>query len=269
MKYLRTLFIILCTTFILASCKVQIKDSPSQNKVNTGDIKVDGIYKMNIIGPTINTIGLRGIDTNNVITQVGVIDNYHGKYGISGHFYYNLDSISSYEIGGNTSIFDKRIFQSYDYPSYLDKIDINKLVLVYFKRPTLREAPQVVAYSKIVDMKHRMNNIQSIRFDGKVQDSDIIIDAVAVIKENKNYKLVSNYMTYNVLGNIPKEMSDAAIKQPNEEFPTVDINKYFVVYMTAFTTNKSDNGEENYSVKVITYSPVTGGEPVNMDEQGF
>lgn len=250
------------------------KDSQTENvskslEEKNSDIKIDGVYKMNIIGPTPNTIGLRSYDTNNVITQIGVVDCFQDKYGISGHFYYDSDSISGYEIGGNTSIFDKRIFQLYVYPNYPDKIDINKLVLVYFKRPTLQEAPQVVAYSKIVDMKHRMNNIQNIRFDGKVQSSDILIDAVAVIKENENYRLVSHSITYNVVGNIPKEMSDAAIKQPDGEFPAVDINKYFVVYLTSFTANKSVNGEETYSVKILTYSPVIGGEAVNMDEQGF
>lgn len=232
------------------------------------DIKINGIYKLNIIGTTPKTIVLKPYDYKGIRAKIGVITSSNNGYLLNGRFDFLTDLTSSIELKDNASILDKRIIQEVGNQKG-DTVDINKLVLVYYEQSSVQETPHIVAYSKIIDLKHRTNNIQSVRFEGKVESTDALIDAVAVIKDNENYKLVSGSTTYNVVGTIPKEMAVASIPQPEGNFPSIDINKLFVVYMTSLKTSKSKNGVPVWNVEVLTYSPVTGGEPVNMSDQGI
>jgi len=224
-------------------------------------IKVDGIYKMKVIGEVPQSIGLSSVDRKNVHANIGAICNHgNNKYSFLGRLFYSSDSISAFALGGNTSIFDNTILSNYDARNSPDEVDIDKLAVIFYEESSIETTPYVIAYSKLVDSNDKVNNIGQIKFEGFISKNDIIADIVAVIKTGDKYKLVSNSMKYDVIGELPEELKNSAILQSNDEFPTVVLNHAFVVYMSIYEQNKANN---TFFVKVITYSPFLIGSILN------
>lgn len=238
------------------------------------NIKTNDIYKMHIIGQKIKSVGLSSIDRKNLHVNLGILTDHKDHISFSFILSYRKSNnkLSSTSMLATPSLIDKRILC--DYPKS-DKVDINNVVVIYFEQKYLeggpRETgPKIVAYSKVVDMQKRANNISEITIYGaNAKTSDIIADVVTVIKDGNGYKLVSNAMSFVVEGDLPEEMKRHAIEQPKDEFPVVGIENLFVAYMSFTDLAQLEDEDCDYKVKVITYSPVTGGEPVNMDKQGL
>lgn len=232
---------------------------------STTCIKITDIYKLNVVGKKPSAVAYKMQGFNQTVAYLGIWNDGELKM----RFEYGTNEASAKGFETNTSLIDKRLNTYTDLT--VDKVDINKLVIVYVKEGAFADSPEnIIAYSKVVDMQHRVNNISEIQFGtDNIKATDIIASLVAVVKDKNGYKLISNTVNYEVVGGLPKEMMDAAIEEPKGSLPSVDIEKLFVAYMTFTDLNQINKSGDTYSVKLVTFSPVTGGNPVNMDEQGL
>ena len=265
---------ILVFIFSLTGCGTHITQNKSTDTISNNkalstsktDIKVSDISKLNIIGKTPSQVAYKMPGNNQTVAYLGTWDGS----ALTTKLDYSVNSPSVFGFGATPLIFNKNLIYKTDAP--YNKIDINKLLIVYVKEGLYADShEEIVAYSKVVDSQNRVNNISEIQYSiDNINKSDIIASIVAVVKDKTGYKLVSNTVNYGVTGDIPAEMISSAIDEPKGDSLTVDINKLFIAYMT-FTDlsqiGKTYDSSFSYKVNLVTYSPLTGGTPVNLDNQ--
>lgn len=216
-------------------------------------IEVDGIYEMDIIGEKPSLISLSSVDRKNIRANIGIIrkDN-ENKYCFLTRLNYTIDSISGFDINSDNSIINNDILSNYNINNSPEKLNIEELTVIFYKEPNIETTPNVIAYSKVIDPNNKVNNIRQVRFNGVASKNDLIADIVALIKKDNSYKLLSNSMTYEIVGDIPEGLEKFAIENSNADFASVDLNHIFVVYMSIYKHNKYNN---IIGVKIETYSP--------------
>jgi len=193
-----SIFFIIIFVLTLNGCKQAItinaskptlKDNSSSALSNTAtNLKVTDIYKLNIIGKTPLSVAYKIPGFGQTVAYLGIWDGS----AFTAKLDYSVDEPSGFGFGTSPSIIDKRLIYKPD--TTANKIDINKLLVVYVKEGPYADSPEeIIAYSKATDTQNRVNNISEIQFGiDNIKKSDIIASIVAVVKDGDRYKLASN-----------------------------------------------------------------------------